>query len=364
VLCFRREARVSRPIRWLCLAVLVAGVGGATRASASTAADLGPGRKLCEQKRWGEAVSAFEAASRAAPDDARVLSELGWAAFQAGDHRKAREVLGRAVARTTDRRVKAASLYSLGRVEEAAGRRDLAARRYRASLRLRVDHSVEGRLYSLPDEKADPLPMTAPEDPPFCAEPRPVPEVCSCVVSRLSERETPREPAACRILDAPDLGRFRVLSVERDAERFLLLLEDRGTGWSVRAQLDSGTSANFAWLNGVEGERLGPGGRILRFRTRWQGHHESLGSKNGWDSERESEVYCVVGEAGAPASCVLRVPIYEYDEQYSFGEHPSSEIEGGAVLRVYLGDDGIAQVVLVSGAAPQEERLLGLHRLW
>jgi len=47
---------------------------------------LEAGRKLARAKKWGEAVTAFEAALAVVPMDSRALSELGWAAFQAGDY--------------------------------------------------------------------------------------------------------------------------------------------------------------------------------------------------------------------------------------------------------------------------------------
>jgi tetratricopeptide (TPR) repeat protein len=117
-------------------------------------AHLRAGRKRSQEARWGEAVSEFEAALAALPMNGRALSELGWAAFQAGDYDKAREANASAIRVASGRAVKAASLYNLGRVAEATGKHDEAARHYAESLRLRPNDTVARRLNALAHDEA------------------------------------------------------------------------------------------------------------------------------------------------------------------------------------------------------------------
>ncbi|HTJ46685.1 MAG TPA: hypothetical protein VL463_31480 [Kofleriaceae bacterium] len=113
-------------------------------------AALRRGRQLAHEHDWGGAVASFESAVAAAPGDARALSELGWAALHAGD-------LDRAVAASTSAstaagastRVRAASLYNLGRAKEAKGDRAGAETAYRASLALRSSRTVKRHLRSI-----------------------------------------------------------------------------------------------------------------------------------------------------------------------------------------------------------------------
>jgi tetratricopeptide (TPR) repeat protein len=115
------------------------------------------GWALQKQKRWAEAVVEFEAALAAVADAQRALSELGWSAMNAGDFAKARRADEQAVAVAIDKRVKAASLYNLGLVQEKTGDKDGALRSFLASLKLRPHATVEAaieRLGSTP--QADP----------------------------------------------------------------------------------------------------------------------------------------------------------------------------------------------------------------
>ncbi len=123
------------------------------------AARLRAGRTHAKAKRWGEAVAEFEAALVAIPMDDRALSELGWAAFQAGDHVKAEKANADSVRVSSQPELKAASLYNLGRVAEARGDRDRAAALYADSLVLRPNKTVVKRLVALgkPAPRPDPF---------------------------------------------------------------------------------------------------------------------------------------------------------------------------------------------------------------
>jgi len=83
------------------------------------------------------------------PDDARVLSEVGWAAFQANDLARAETANARALANANAPLVRAPILYNAGRVAEARGKPDAARKAYRESLALRDNAEVRKRLAGL-----------------------------------------------------------------------------------------------------------------------------------------------------------------------------------------------------------------------
>ena len=86
------------------------------------------GREAFTDKDYAAAVIAFDAAALLAPADPRVLSELGWALLHAKDLVRAQSVLSLAVSLASEGRVAGAAWYNLGRVREAQGRRDEAAK--------------------------------------------------------------------------------------------------------------------------------------------------------------------------------------------------------------------------------------------
>lgn len=107
------------------------------------------GRALDQQGDHVGAMARFKHALAAHPEDAAALSELGWAAFQAGQLDEAAQATTRAVVAAKDPRLKAASLYNLGRIAEQ--RQDLAGARkaYEESLTLRKNTVVRARLAAL-----------------------------------------------------------------------------------------------------------------------------------------------------------------------------------------------------------------------
>lgn len=118
-------------------------------ARAQALRDLDEGRKLSRAKEWSRALAAFDRALAVMPDDARVLSEVGWAAFQANELARAETANARALANANEPLVRAPILYNVGRVAEARGKPDAAKKAYRESLSLRDNAEVKKRLASL-----------------------------------------------------------------------------------------------------------------------------------------------------------------------------------------------------------------------
>ncbi|MBL9008766.1 MAG: tetratricopeptide repeat protein, partial [Myxococcales bacterium] len=126
------------------------------------------GRQSVSESAFVDAVTQFEAALRARPNDPVALSELGWAALQAGDLARARAATENALATTKDRALLAASLYNLGRIAEATDDRNAAMAAYRRSLTLRKSAEVTARLAAIDTSTPAAMPLTvAPFQGPF-----------------------------------------------------------------------------------------------------------------------------------------------------------------------------------------------------
>jgi hypothetical protein len=149
---------------------------GGKPAGESYDAALSRGRELVKTKQYKGAIAAFQAALVATPGDARAQSELGWAAFRAGDLDLAQDATRKSIDAASDPKVKAASLYNLGRILEARGDAKAAGDAYRESLQLRPNRVVDSRLAALgaggTAETLDPRPLQGPSRLPAGVEPR------------------------------------------------------------------------------------------------------------------------------------------------------------------------------------------------
>lgn len=111
---------------------------------------LREGRTLVQADKLKQGIAAFERALEVNPHDARVLSEVGWAAFKDQQLDRALDATRQSVALTLDPSVKGASLYNLGRIYEERGERDRAAQAYKQSLEVRPGNKiVKARLDAL-----------------------------------------------------------------------------------------------------------------------------------------------------------------------------------------------------------------------
>ena len=340
---------------------------------------LAAGRRLADARRWGEASREFEKALEVIAMDGRALSELGWAAFQAGDYDLARTANYDSVRAATDRNVRAASLYNLGRVEEASGHRDEAARHYQASLELRQNRTVASRLEGL--GKSPPKPGTVSYE--RCGPVATVEELCPCILARLAppdqktgstdqgERSCQREPrqvAGVELLFAGD-----------DVEEWVHLIARGEAGWSSTALL--GYVYNPAAF-GIHEEF-----EIARMETQRFGERDALWIETVQTRSDRDEVrdeiesgevrqltLCSRARAGDELVCVLQLPLYERYERKSRQGGAATTGPGTTKtgttrqirrLEVEVRDNGTAKVVLVEGDKTDEVApLLGEHTLW
>jgi hypothetical protein len=144
----------QRATRWISmrfqlagLAVLVAGMAYASPDTATSLLDKG--RKLESEGKLAAARDALGKARTLAPQDAAVLTELGWVAFLDKDLPVAEVTTREAIAHTTDPVLLGAAQYNLGRILEARGDAKAASAAYVASLRAKGEGtSVDPRTHT------------------------------------------------------------------------------------------------------------------------------------------------------------------------------------------------------------------------
>lgn len=288
---------------------------------------LARGRAAFEAKDFAQAVRAFDDAHAVAPDSARVLTELGWAAFHAGDLERAQTELVRAVELASEAKLAGAAWYNLGRVREAQGQRDAAAAAYETSLRLRDNGIVRRRLVQL-------------RTPPDADKPRldlerlagPLPALLSWCVDEATRDGMPIEQLDCDLdLDdddafpvdlPPSLGtttgilEAKFVSRLRNAEYEAVHLALRTSeGWFVGREIGSHGMAGVGGIHfavqhlSIEAVDLVPGGGP-ELLVRVHGTTTDLSSDGEAEStdDLDDRLLCGLGPAQRPA-CTSPIPV-------------------------------------------------------
>ncbi|MEM9490985.1 MAG: tetratricopeptide repeat protein, partial [Myxococcota bacterium] len=327
---------------------------------------LATGRRLSGERKWGEATRAFQAALEAIPMDGRALSELGWAAFQAGDYPLARTANRDAVRAATDPRVRAASLYNLGRVAEAAGERDEAAGHYRASLALRPNRTVERRLAGL--DRA--VPAAGAVEYPRCGPTRSIDELCACVVAAIGT-VGPDEKLEC-VREPRQVAGVELLLVGDEVEEWVHLIAESASGWSTVAMLGYVYSPEkFGIHEEFEVARMElrqVAERTVLWIETVQTRTDIDEAEDATESSRVRKLTLCVrspGQGQGIAGCALQVPLvdsYQRTPRAGAGGKPVRTVRR---LDIELRETGSAKVVLIEGDKSDEVApLLGEHRLW
>lgn len=270
----------------------------ASSASKISIVSLTQGRKLAREGRWAEAVVAFEQAVAVDPPSAIALSELGWAAFNAGDLELASSATTRGLELTQEPKARAQMFYNRGRIEETRGDRDAAAKSYTASLSLRPNDIVQARLEALG--------MTAPE---AIAPPKPI---CSKTFS------TRREACDCLLGEREALG----LPKEEAGSCVLVPIETDATGPSLEVVRVSAGSESVVWVLADVRGRLRPvveldGGEvapkkllmpIASDRSVVSLLFERTSTETGETLRTTLELFCLVGDRANAPRCELTIP--------------------------------------------------------
>lgn len=371
------ETAVAKAVEVRDAAVNAASIDPATRAAYRK--HLAAGRVLARDGKWRDAAAEFASALDKIPMDGRALSELGWASFQAGDFERARDANRKSVLASGDAAVKAASLYNLGRVAEAAGDKAAAARHYRASLKLRDNQTVSSRLAGLGEPPVEGWRIDPDLIP--CRQPTTVDKLCACLEkARASDYTLGGKFECAPDIDDRERSTYGVITTTHGrGDVYVQLVGRSGAGWAVAAELE------YAYNPGAFGifEEIGSdllveprkiGGRdvlwieVIKFRT-----DRDLGVNEEESVESTRLTVCIDEPAGG-VRCVFQAPIaerYERDKLEELEEDRAIEhtkglpIKRAGKLAASLSDAGVLTLTLAEGQktswlAPY----VGEHELW
>jgi len=355
---------------------------------------LAAGRKLGAAKRWGEAVVEFEAALRAMPMDARALTELGLAAYAAGDYKKARKADADAVRVAADPKVRAAGYYNLGLVDEAERDRAGAAEAYLASLALRPGNATVTKALARLGQKP---PAPGVPDAPICGTPGDVAAICRCLMDDagaadpdvVAAADDPEgSPFACAVFDGKDAGDdvsvaaalpagHQIVELDdRDSrERTLYLLARTGKTWTLIADLGTAYNPGMAGVSeqlsiDTVAVRSAGAHKLLWIATTHLHNDTDAGIDEIESTTTKTVTLCPISDR---ARCTLEVPVDVTYDRDTLGVHDDDDtiehtkglpIRRHVHLDLSLGADGVATVTLRKGAAPDEPGLLGPHPLF
>ena len=335
---------------------------------------LDAGRKLAKATKWPEAIAAFEAALVAVPGDDRALSELSFAAMNAGDAAKARDAGKRAVLAATEPKIKAAALYNLGRVEELQ-QPSLAATLYRQSLALRPNKIVEKRLADL----AKTVPAAATPEPLPCTTPVSKDALCTCLGETT---ELAPDERRCEVADTSVAGlATATFATSEMGEETVALVAGSGDKWQVVAILTTiynpgafGISEEWS-LGDVTARDVG-GHQVIEVRSSWSRNDSDMGINEVEGEGRDLVTVCVRAKAGDVPTCPLTTTLhYTYDRDTLMDDLPADEqadmapyktpglpIKNAWKVSLEIGDDGVAHLRAVEGRV--DGALLGDRKLW
>lgn len=214
-----------------------AAASATSSASAGTKAVAGAlteGRKLAKDGKWAEAVEAFKKGAEVDPPSPLLLSELGWAAFNAQDLELAASATQRGLDAVTDPKVKASILYNKGRIAEAKGDKDVAKAAYEASIALRPSDVVKKRLEGL-GVSAPAAPEPVKEEKPICAQSFPtIAGACACLVGQAKTLGFAGAAPSCTAVEltqpdgSPNEHPIEVVKLEAEGQSIHYLLLDVG----------------------------------------------------------------------------------------------------------------------------------------
>lgn len=113
---------------------------------------LNEGRRLVKEGDYAGGIARYEKLLAIDPRYGPALGELGWAAFKAGDLKKAQATTQRALKGASEDKRRGMLLYNLGRIAEAKEDREAAIDAYQRSLAARPNKTVQARLDGLLDD--------------------------------------------------------------------------------------------------------------------------------------------------------------------------------------------------------------------
>ena len=276
--------------------------------------DLNEGRRLSRAKDWAGAIKAFERVLAVSPDDVHALSEIGWAALQANDLDRAEKANRRALANAKTPATRAPILYNMGRVAEARGNKEAAAKDYAASLALRDNAEVKKR--------ASALDGGAPTGEPCMESFADTKALCACLLAH-------KDDTIMIICDAKDLScklvpmslqmptpRLGIVEWGADmlGEKAHYLTAKEGEKIRIVAELgrdyEPGAFGihNSAEVKSAE-KRPVNGHDLYVIRSEQHDSDSNMAGLEQCSREEKRETVCALGDAPGSTRCVVGIPV-------------------------------------------------------
>lgn len=272
---------------------------------------LDEGRTLAQAKKWTEAISRYEEALRAKPEDPVALAELGYAAYYAGDLDRARSFNTRALKVATEPGLRASILFNEGMVDEKKGDKDAARKHYETSLSLRPNATVQTRLEKLGPAGACDARFPSRKD------------LEGCLRSQASKELTMFDPAKPTVLEEKEKGPGGLSVIrwgQQDGPEHPYFLIAEGS-WGARRIAILGQDFEPGAF-GVHNE-----GNFSRFESLKVGSRDLVlvwWGQSNYDSNMaglQADTYtsknltvCVLGGASGEPVCPVSVPLEETTE--------------------------------------------------
>jgi tetratricopeptide (TPR) repeat protein len=292
---------------------------------------LAEGRKLSKEKQYKQAIAEFDKALLTAPNDARVLAEIGYAALLDKDLARSEAASEKALISSSDPKLRAQVLYNLGRVAEAREDKALAAKHYKQSLQLRENGEVSKRLAALGG--------TATEAPSACDQAFPsIEALCSCQIKR-EDLLIASSPKRCQPLKL-DFAEKRLSVIEVSAETVgveasKLLVAKDADGFRVVAEVGSTYVPGAFGVNNESTVKSATGKKLKQFTVVevihvQENHDSNLAGLEVCHEAYEVHTLCVLDEK-APTRCVLAIPV-ESSVGCGPGAEPDPKESDAAIL--------------------------------
>ncbi|APR76544.1 Hypothetical protein A7982_01891 [Minicystis rosea] len=329
---------------------------------------LEEGRKSARAKDFKRALVLFDEALAVAPNDARVLAEVGWAALHTGELDRADKANKRGLALTKQPQLRAQILYNTGRVAEARKDVEAARKAYAESLALRDNAEVKKRLDAAGGPPAEALPCASGA--------ATVDALCTCL---LADKNGPMAPddvqKKCEAEKTPAFGDARLSVIAYGAEMLgerahLLVARDGGVLRPVaHLGLDYEPGAfgvhNEARVVGGEAKTFGAR-RVIVVKSEQRNTDQNMAGLELCEASEDLETVCALGSGSSPTRCYT-VPVMlssgcgagvepdpaELDEDMkkSIAEMAKGWHKSKAKLSWSLSEDGKVVVKQVSGDA-------------
>lgn len=310
-------------------------------------------------KKWSDATKEFEAALVDLGGDARAMSELGWSAMNAGDYAKAQKADEAAILTATDPKVKAASLFNLGLVQERLENKDAALRSMVESLALRPNQTVGEEAAKLGAKPGAP-------PPPFCPGDKPI---CTCLLDQFPEPDAKCEASTTVV--SPIKG-WTIYTAKSEMFTSTYLVDDHKELLAeLTSEHDTMRSTATDKIDEMTVKTVG-GHKVLWIQVTGDANSLSMSETDEDDSTDHTVTItaCAVGDAKIKTHC-------EWAPTKISTEHGSAKLDvdgnthdakssrTATELAVTLGADGVFDVVLTKGTLGNyPTALLGPHKLF